>query len=69
MGEGGFWYQYSGTKDRGKVSICDFGETGVCVVKHIFFFFFFCRMFLLVMRSSCHHEGFSRYEEIEELGS
>ena len=33
---------------------------------------YFCRRFLLVTRSRCHHEGiwcFSRYEEMQELGS
>ena len=51
--------------------IWDFGERRVHALKHFFFFFFFYR-FLLVTRSSHHHEGFwcfSRYEEIQELGS
>ena len=33
---------------------------------------YFSRRFLLVTRSGCHHGGFwcfSRYEEIQELGS
>ena len=41
---------------RGRVEgqyICNFGEGGVHAIKHIFFF-----RFLLVMSSSCHHEGF-----------
>ena len=29
----------------GNVSISDFGEMGVCVVKHIFFFFLFAECF------------------------
>ena len=50
--------------------IWDFGERRVHALKHFFFFFFY--RFLLVTRSSHHHEGFwcfSRYEEIQELGS
>ena len=47
--------------------ICSFGEGGVYAIKHIIFHW----RFLLVKRSSRHHEGiscFSRYEEIQELG-
>ena len=62
-------------RNGGGQYICDFGEGGVYAIKHIFF----CRRFLLVSwrlllvpRSRRHHEGiecFSRYEEMQELGS
>ena len=53
-------------RKKGKY-ICDFGEEGIYAFKHIIFHW----KFLLVKRSSRHHEGiscFSRYEEIQELG-
>ena len=59
----------SAPKGRGQGQHMWFWWNGsMCSQAHIFFFSF-CIMFLLVMTSSCHHEGFSRYEEIKELGS
>ena len=43
--------------------MCDSGEEGIHVVKHIFF----CRRFLLVMRSIGHHEGFYCFPSYEEI--
>ena len=51
-----------------------FGEGETHAVKHIFFQKVSTRLMkpLLITRNSCHHEGFwcfSRYREIQELGS
>ena len=53
---------------RGKVSIYVILVKGECMQSNTYFF---CGRFLLVLRSSCHHEKFqcfSRYEEMQELG-
>ena len=53
---------------------CDFGEAGVHALQHIFLQNVSASLMklLLIMRSSCHHEGFwcfSRYGEIQKFGS
>ena len=51
-------------RGKGKAQyICDFGEGGVHAIKYVIF----CRRFLLVMRSSCHHEGFHAFLDKEDI--
>ena len=57
-------------RGRGRSIYLGFWWKESTCTKALFFFFFY--RFLLVTRSSHHHEGFwcfSRYEEIQELGS
>ena len=48
--------------------ICDFGEAGVHAIKHIFFAegFYYSQATVITMKD---FNAFSRYEEIQELGS
>ena len=48
--------------------ICDFGEAGVHAIKHIFFAegFYYSQGTVITMKD---FNAFSRYEEIQELGS
>ena len=49
---------------RGKVSIYAILVKGECMQSNTYFFF--CRRFLLVLRSSCHHEKFGAFLDMRK---